>query len=656
MHVQQIVQAFTPLSSTLNHPTLCYRRLPPPPQVMPQAPEASDKDGDGDSTTDGRYDSTAVATPSSQAAASAAAAAEEQAAAMQQQHEQGHAVALAGAVALELLSGSDSEDAAMAAEQGRGGEATAQHTAAQHSAHQLHQSGAAGERSGSAAGGDAAARAQAPSAAAAAAAHAHAASADAHDAITPPPLQHPSLVPTAGGGAAAGGHEGEGQGELLSAVSALSPGALSDLTSTGTPVRGDALGMFSRSARSGLTAASPVTPGAITVASDSDDYESEDDESESAAAAARRPKTDHFGFFLTSDRAAPVAQGAAATAALSKEESRARKWLEMRRQWDTVAARRHGQRALKRRARKGIPDTVRGEVWQLLSGSKARMAASAGVYEGLVASDLKVDGPIEEDIPRTMFDHEMFCKQSHMHGHSKLRRVLLAYGRHDREVQYCQWQPLLYYFKNFKKYNLSKLHKRQVAQTGINYIAALFLLYMPEEEAFWMLVCVMHRPQAPLRELFLPGMLKAREFNHVMDSLTEKFVPKLFRHLQKHDIQPTMYAHPWFITCFTQAFPYELCTRTWDVFLEEDWKIMYRVCLALFKHVETEVCSLDLEQGNLVMRRLPAAADGKTILDLAMRIPLKHKHIAKRIRQFHAKTVTDKAASRLSRSLSNLHT
>lgn len=31
---------------------------------------------------------------------------------------------------------------------------------------------------------------------------------------------------------------------------------------------------------------------------------------------------------------------------------------------------------------------------------------------------------------------------------------------------------------------------------------------MPEENAFWLLVASMHRPCAPLRELFLPGMVK----------------------------------------------------------------------------------------------------------------------------------------------------
>jgi Rab-GTPase-TBC domain len=38
-----------------------------------------------------------------------------------------------------------------------------------------------------------------------------------------------------------------------------------------------------------------------------------------------------------------------------------------------------------------------------------------------------------------------------------------------------------------------------------------------------------------------------------MDSLTLKFAPKLHRHLHRHDISPTMYAHPWFMTCFTQV-------------------------------------------------------------------------------------------------------
>jgi len=47
-------------------------------------------------------------------------------------------------------------------------------------------------------------------------------------------------------------------------------------------------------------------------------------------------------------------------------------------------------------------------------------------------------------------------------GQSRLRRVLKAYSTYDREIGYCQ---------------------------GMNFIAAMFLTLMSEEQAFWMLVC-----------------------------------------------------------------------------------------------------------------------------------------------------------------------
>jgi len=47
-------------------------------------------------------------------------------------------------------------------------------------------------------------------------------------------------------------------------------------------------------------------------------------------------------------------------------------------------------------------------------------------------------------------------------GQARLRRVLKAYSTYDREIGYCQ---------------------------GMNFIAAMFLTLMPEERAFWMLVC-----------------------------------------------------------------------------------------------------------------------------------------------------------------------
>lgn len=69
----------------------------------------------------------------------------------------------------------------------------------------------------------------------------------------------------------------------------------------------------------------------------------------------------------------------------------------------------------------------------------------------------------------------------------------------------------------------------------------------------------------------------------MVDSLTEKYCNVLWAQILENNLTPAMYATQWFLTAFTQRFPYDLVTRVWDIFLLEDWKVFYRVCLALFK-------------------------------------------------------------------------
>lgn len=76
---------------------------------------------------------------------------------------------------------------------------------------------------------------------------------------------------------------------------------------------------------------------------------------------------------------------------------------------------------------------------------------------------------------------------------------------------------------------------------------------------------------------------QAQEIQSVVDSLTAKYCNSLYTQLVQSNLTPAMYATQWFLTMFTQRFPYDLVTRVWDIFLLEDFKIIYRVCLALFK-------------------------------------------------------------------------
>lgn len=99
-----------------------------------------------------------------------------------------------------------------------------------------------------------------------------------------------------------------------------------------------------------------------------------------------------------------------------------------------------------------------------------------------------------------------------------------------------------------------------------------------------------HTPRSYLPPLFVQTFTlffiadaQAQEFQFVVDSLTKKHCRDLSAHILANNLTPSMYATQWFLTAFTQRFPYDLVTRVWDMFLLEDWKVFYRVCLALFK-------------------------------------------------------------------------
>jgi hypothetical protein len=222
-----------------------------------------------------------------------------------------------------------------------------------------------------------------------------------------------------------------------------------------------------------------------------------------------------------------------------------RQWNGMMVAWEFTKKRR---KRLSKHLRKGIPDSQRGKVWALLGNAQKKInlakngsskllsfdeyvrkslesagdsvkASSTSLprmrSESLVLSKsfMVTQETIERDIHRTYPRHNMFhedipenssdedkddnglldalnddevgsilaelesktsgveeisssARRNNFHdatgGQAALRRVLRAYSVYDRDVGYCQ---------------------------GMNFIAGMFLTFMSEEEAFWLLVC-----------------------------------------------------------------------------------------------------------------------------------------------------------------------
>lgn len=187
-------------------------------------------------------------------------------------------------------------------------------------------------------------------------------------------------------------------------------------------------------------------------------------------------------------------------------------------------------------------------------------------------------------------------------GQGSLRRVLRAYAIYDQDTGYCQ---------------------------GMNFIAAMFITFMSEEEAFWLLVYVMNDQPCKMRDLFGRNMTQTTQILHVADCLVTQFLPKLSTHFEKENVHISMYATQWLLTVFTSTFPFELVTRVWDCFLAEGWKIVYRVMLAILTANEGILLKMPFEEILGWFRDCPNLVEAEGIFEVAFKIPLKKKHIEK---------------------------
>ncbi|XP_022059565.1 TBC1 domain family member 10A-like [Acanthochromis polyacanthus] len=228
------------------------------------------------------------------------------------------------------------------------------------------------------------------------------------------------------------------------------------------------------------------------------------------------------------------------------------KWLEMLNSWDKWMAKKH--KKVKERCQKGIPPSLRGRTWLYLTGGKVKREQNQGKFQELddEPGDPKWVDIIERDLHRQFPFHEMFAARGG-HGQQDLFRVLKAYTLHRPEEGYCQAQAP---------------------------IAAVLLMHMPAEDAFWVLVQIC--------EKYLPGYystgLEAIQLDgEILYALLRRVSPVAHRHLKKHKLEPILYMTEWFMCAFSRTLPWASVLRVWDMFLCEGVKILFKVGLVLLK-------------------------------------------------------------------------
>eukprot|EP00210_Caulerpa_lentillifera_P007875 g7516.t1 len=281
---------------------------------------------------------------------------------------------------------------------------------------------------------------------------------------------------------------------------------------------------------------------------------------------------DKFGFIVREGEV-PLGGNGEARSDPIKEKNRLKKWRHMvgagGLDWEKYLTKH--QIKVKRRIRKGIPDALRGLVWQLLSGGRSLLLKNEGVYHELMLYKKgmeKVELEIVRDLNRTYPSHVYF-QQRQGPGQRSLFNVLRAYSVYDNKVGYVQ---------------------------GMGFVAGLLLLYMCEEDVFWTLVALMKGTiHPPMEGLYTEGFPLVQHHFHQFEHLLKSYLPKLGTHFQQEGVHPSMFCFNWFNTIFAYSLPFEHLLRVWDVFLFEGWKIVYRVGLLLLRSSEDQMLMNSLE-------------------------------------------------------------
>ncbi|KAM9754251.1 TBC1 domain family member 2B [Menidia menidia] len=224
---------------------------------------------------------------------------------------------------------------------------------------------------------------------------------------------------------------------------------------------------------------------------------------------------------------------------------------------------------LKALIRCGVPHKHRSQVWRWCVSfhvKKFRDHLAPDYYETLLNVARGKPNPaskqIELDLLRTLPNNKHYASPSAA-GIQKLRNVLLAFSWRNPDIGYCQ---------------------------GLNRLAAIALLYLDQEDAFWTLIAIVEVFMP--RDYYTKTLLGSQVDQRVFKDLMSEKLPRLHAHFEQHKVDFSLITFNWFLVVFVDSVVSDILFKIWDAFLFEGPKIIFRFALGLFKYKEEDFLKL----------------------------------------------------------------
>lgn len=261
--------------------------------------------------------------------------------------------------------------------------------------------------------------------------------------------------------------------------------------------------------------------------------------------------------------------------------------------------------------KRGIPQTIRGVIWQILTDSRATELDD--VYRELVArgtdkerrpSQGTLNGVIEESSsssrssirsehsgsgthptsvalsPSHESDPEKLAREQAATENARVKKAkddAAALQKLEKTIRRdlgARTSYSKYFISQGSQESLFGLCKAYALYDeavgyaqGMNFIVMPLLFNMDEVEAFELLVKLMNKYR--LREMFIAEMPGLHRSLYQFERLLEDLEPALYCHLRRRGVPPQLYATQWFLTLFAYRFPLQLVLRIYDLIFEE---------------------------------------------------------------------------------------
>lgn len=287
------------------------------------------------------------------------------------------------------------------------------------------------------------------------------------------------------------------------------------------------------------------------------------------------------------------------------------KWNKMVRKLKTYWDSKEKFRRLKIRTREGIPECMRGYIWQVYAQVEDFM--KRGDYYQLLNSMKNINEELNstekeilKDIDRTL-PNSTFFKDKLGLGQRSLFNVLSTFSRHNPETGYVQ---------------------------GMGFFTACLLNYMDEESAYWMLNSIMEKYK--INSFFKEGFVELKKANYKLIGLLKKFHFKIYEAFRLKHLNPSSHTNQWFLTLFFINVRYENFVRIFDIFLlEGESKLIYRIGLSLLKLNEEKIVNAkEFDELMEIMKHLDDNITIENLLDEAFELKINKKLLSEYEKQY----------------------